>query len=116
MQGADIAEALLPQLTDQAAEAVRAQKGAALPRREAEMGRRVGVDLPAQRLPQFSGQGVIIREGVLVHVDLPAHAAAVAAGGGAAAEIVIEIGPDSKHVFLLSHFLQKSTTAPRALQ
>ena len=97
MQGADIAKAVLTQLNDQAAQTVRKQEGAALVFRQTEMGRRFRFDLPPQLAAQLAGDTLVILQRVLIYIDLPSDTAAMAAGGGETAEIVIKIGPYRKH-------------------
>ena len=98
MVGADLAEVLLPQLGDNIAEVLFVQKGAALVRAKGKAGRISAVDAAAHPLPQFPVHGVIKRQRLLVHIDLPADAAVVAALPCDAVEVLVIIRKYLQHI------------------
>ena len=97
VQGTDVAETVLAQRNDQAAQTVSAKEGAALVLRQAKVGSRLRLDLPPQLVAQLTGDALIVLQRVFVHVDLPADTAAVTAGGCETVKVVVKIGPYRKH-------------------
>ena len=88
MVAADLAEHILPAVQNEVAEVLFVQEGAALVCAEEEV-RRVAVpgDACAQTLAHFTADAAVGGERVLVHVDLPADAAVVAAAAGDAGKL-----------------------------
>ena len=91
MLGADIAQRILSECEYQPAKPIAAQKRAAAALRHNEVRLRLRFDIGAQLLAYPSGQLLIIVGAVLVNIYLPALAAAVAARGGDASEIIVKI-------------------------
>ena len=92
MVGADVAERLLTQLGDEIAQTALIQKGAPLVMGQDEAGWvSLAVNTGLQALPQFSFNGSVAGQSLLVHVDLPAHTAGVTTVGGDTVESGIVI-------------------------
>ena len=98
MQRADIAERVLPQLPDQTAKTVGAKEGTALVVRQPEVPDPGFLDKRStQIIAELARQRPIISDALLIHVDLPAEAAAVAAERRFAGKGAIEIGVHTDH-------------------
>ena len=102
MVAADLAEHILPAVQNEVAEVLFVQEGAALVCAEEEV-RRVAVlgDACAQTLAHFTADAAVGDERVLVHVDLPADAAVMAAVVGDAGKLRVIVRICALHFLTL---------------
>ena len=98
MDGTDVAQGIFSQFLDHPAESIRIQQIAVSPGIQLEM---PGVSFfhhgPAQVLPQFSRQLLVIFRRICIDVDFPHLAAGMAAGSSFAAEIIESFRNDGNH-------------------